>query len=117
MVALEYRDVEVDWCPGCRGVWLDEGELGILMAGDPAAELSVPVKDGNPSPLRCPACGDVMREAELAGQNVTLDRCPHGHGWWFDDGEVRAVIRSIGESKAIAQLSDFYETLFGHQEE
>jgi uncharacterized protein len=28
----ERRGVEIDYCPKCRGVWLDRGELDKLMA-------------------------------------------------------------------------------------
>jgi Zn-finger nucleic acid-binding protein len=114
LVALEYRDVEVDWCPACNGLWLDRGELGALMRGDPAAEAEIPLAYAGRSKLRCPSCGDWMRKARVIGTQIDLDVCPHGHGWWFDSGEVKAVIESIGDPEAIAALSDFYESLFGH---
>jgi len=28
------RDVEIDYCPRCRGVWLDRGELDKLIERD-----------------------------------------------------------------------------------
>ncbi len=114
LVALEYRDVEVDWCPGCHGLWLDRGELGILLRGDPAADADIPLEPGARTKRRCPSCGDRMREARAIGTPVTLDVCPHDHGWWFDAGEVKAVINSVGDEKTVAALSDFYESLFGH---
>ena len=27
LVITERRDIEIDYCPECRGVWLDKGEL------------------------------------------------------------------------------------------
>ncbi|NIV72594.1 MAG: hypothetical protein GWN16_11560, partial [Calditrichae bacterium] len=27
MMILEYNEVELDYCPICGGVWLDQGEL------------------------------------------------------------------------------------------
>ncbi|WP_233834448.1 TFIIB-type zinc ribbon-containing protein [Paraburkholderia sp. ZP32-5] len=30
----ERRSVEIDYCPDCRGVWLDRGELDKLIAQD-----------------------------------------------------------------------------------
>lgn len=113
LVALEFRDVEVDWCPACRGLWLDRGELGILLRGDPAADADIPLESGARSELRCPSCGDRMREASATVAPVSLDVCPHGHGWWFDAGEVEAVINSVGDAESVAALSDFYESLFG----
>ncbi|MCS6771946.1 MAG: zf-TFIIB domain-containing protein [Kiritimatiellae bacterium] len=114
LVALEYRNVEVDWCPACRGIWMDRGELGVLLRGDPAADALIPLSVGARSPRRCPACGDWMREARAQQAPITLDVCPHDHGWWFDEGEVKAVTRTIADDRALAQLTDFYESLFGH---
>ncbi len=31
LVPVERQGVEVDYCPGCRGVWLDRGELDKLI--------------------------------------------------------------------------------------
>ena len=32
--AIEKYSVEVDVCPGCKGVWLDRGELEKILAAD-----------------------------------------------------------------------------------
>lgn len=39
LVIAERSGVEIDYCPKCRGVWLDRGELDKLIerAGAPAA--------------------------------------------------------------------------------
>lgn len=47
----ERRGIEIDYCPNCRGVWLDRGELDKLMQLDeppvrhPAASYPVPDRD------------------------------------------------------------------------
>jgi Zn-finger nucleic acid-binding protein len=52
LVMSERQGVEIDYCPQCRGVWLDRGELdkiierGSLAASAPAA--------GNPPPQQQP---------------------------------------------------------------
>ena len=33
----ERQGVEIDYCPECRGVWLDRGELDKLIAGEERA--------------------------------------------------------------------------------
>lgn len=40
LVMTERQGVEIDYCPRCRGVWLDRGELDKLM--DRAAAQAVP---------------------------------------------------------------------------
>ena len=34
LLMTERRSVEIDYCPACRGVWLDRGELDKLIAQD-----------------------------------------------------------------------------------
>jgi Zn-finger nucleic acid-binding protein len=38
----ERRGVEIDYCPQCRGVWLDRGELDKIIEADLATGASVP---------------------------------------------------------------------------
>lgn len=42
--AVERGGVEIDICPGCKGVWLDRGELEKLLAIE-AGERALPVAD------------------------------------------------------------------------
>ncbi|MBN3806698.1 hypothetical protein GXB81_27155 [Paraburkholderia sp. Ac-20336] len=34
LLMTERRSIEIDYCPNCRGVWLDRGELDKLIAQD-----------------------------------------------------------------------------------
>jgi Zn-finger nucleic acid-binding protein len=34
LLLAERQDVEIDYCPECRGVWLDRGELDKLLVRD-----------------------------------------------------------------------------------
>jgi Zn-finger nucleic acid-binding protein len=39
----ERQGIEIDYCPGCRGVWLDRGELDKIVersAAEPAARFA-----------------------------------------------------------------------------
>ena len=36
LVMSERSGVEIDYCPSCRGVWLDRGELDKILARDDA---------------------------------------------------------------------------------
>lgn len=40
LVMTERQGVEIDYCPSCRGIWLDRGELDKLL--DKAAAVAVP---------------------------------------------------------------------------
>ena len=38
MIALELAEVEVDYCTACGGIWLDAGELELLLGNAQNAE-------------------------------------------------------------------------------
>jgi uncharacterized protein len=41
LVMSERQGIEIDYCPKCRGVWLDRGELDkIIERSDPAGSLA-----------------------------------------------------------------------------
>jgi Zn-finger nucleic acid-binding protein len=48
LVMMERQGVEIDYCPKCRGVWLDRGEL------DKIIERSAPAQTPNPMPMPNP---------------------------------------------------------------
>jgi Zn-finger nucleic acid-binding protein len=46
LVMADRNGVEIDYCPKCRGVWLDRGELDKIIeradSGDPAPKAAAP---------------------------------------------------------------------------
>ncbi|WP_270373816.1 TFIIB-type zinc ribbon-containing protein [Marinicauda sp. Alg238-R41] len=42
LVMTERQGVEIDYCPKCRGVWLDRGELDKIIEKSAAAEARGP---------------------------------------------------------------------------
>ena len=53
LVMTERNGVEIDYCPKCRGVWLDRGELDKILerAGGPVATAAPPVMAPAPQPV------------------------------------------------------------------
>jgi len=97
MIVLEANQVEVDHCLGCGGVWLDAGELELLLAGaEEASRLleSFEVDEGvTEKKIRCPLCSSKMDKVLCGlGKKVLIDRCPRGDGLWFDRGELGEVL-------------------------
>ncbi len=54
LVMTERQGVEIDYCPSCRGIWLDRGELDKLLERSAAAAPSAPPQASAPSPQRRP---------------------------------------------------------------
>lgn len=88
---LRFQSVEVDYCEQCRGVWLDAGELEQLV-GAPLPDFQS--QTGTvPSGKKhlCPRC-DARLEEIAAPDNLTLDKCPRGHGLWLDADELQKLL-------------------------
>lgn len=49
LVMSERQGIEIDYCPSCRGVWLDRGELDKIIERSSAEQPSAP-----PPPLSQP---------------------------------------------------------------
>ncbi|MCL6698870.1 zf-TFIIB domain-containing protein [Sphingomonas sp. NSE70-1] len=43
LVMSERQGIEIDYCPSCRGVWLDRGELDKIIERSGAVEQAAPV--------------------------------------------------------------------------
>jgi uncharacterized protein len=48
MVRTYRRDVEIDTCSDCRGVWLDRGELDKILRLEPLPTVAPPRPPGKP---------------------------------------------------------------------
>ncbi len=64
LVMTDRNGVEIDYCPKCRGVWLDRGELDkIIDRATPPMPLSEPPRSAEPSP-RQPRDDDRHRDRD-----------------------------------------------------
>ena len=64
---------------------------------------------GHPQPKRkCPRCRRriVPVRAPSREGELILDECPHGHGLWFDQGELGALIQGLigDDSESLEQI-------------
>ena len=98
MITLELRDVEIDHCVACGGIWLDEGELELLLDDEQRAKallksFEVDAKCAEAA-RPCPICRRKMQKV-LVGRDepaLLIDRCARNHGLWFDAGELDEII-------------------------
>jgi Zn-finger nucleic acid-binding protein len=52
LVIAERSGVEIDYCPQCRGVWLDRGELDKIIERSAAYAAPPPPPPATPQPVR-----------------------------------------------------------------
>ena len=50
LVMTERQGVEIDYCPVCRGVWLDRGELDKILERSAVPAPAAPAAYGTPGP-------------------------------------------------------------------
>jgi uncharacterized protein len=117
MVALELAEIEIDYCPACGGVWLDSGELDILMGH--TGELPDFVKSLRlaencaEKPVKCPICAKKMAKVvPPAAPELILDNCPAGDGIWLNKGELESVLLLGGrkDDSVLGLLQDMFGT-------
>lgn len=61
LVMADRQGVEIDYCPKCRGVWLDRGELDKIIERAPtqtAAPVSLPQQESSYSSKQYDKSGD-----------------------------------------------------------
>lgn len=62
LVMSERQGVEIDYCPQCRGVWLDRGELDKVVERSAAIETARPAPQPAPQPYREHIGGDYRQQ-------------------------------------------------------
>ena len=89
------EDVEVDYCPSCRGLWLDRNEIRELAqkSDDKLLELRELVQEGAPDEPAastvappCPACGGKLTLAAFG--SIQMEHCSACDGVYLDRGEL-----------------------------
>lgn len=111
MIVLELDEVEIDHCVTCEGIWLDGGELEILLENSAAKDgfLASFAKDsaGKEKARKCPICDKRMEKALYRGnKTIRIDRCKKNDGVWLDKGELREILEeaSYGDSGRVLDL-------------
>jgi Zn-finger nucleic acid-binding protein len=87
--------MEVDYCPDCRGMWLDFDELDRLedVVFDEDTHKGSLVHRESPVNGCCPVCGSHLLEFQYRLYDLKLDFCQEKHGFWLDAGEDERVLQ------------------------
>jgi uncharacterized protein len=71
LVMSDRQGVEIDYCPQCRGVWLDRGELDKIIERSAAAEM----------PTQPAAAPQAPPQGGFAPQGYPMPHQGYGHGY------------------------------------
>lgn len=99
------RDLDVERCPECSGIFFNPGELEAFLHGEVASTiwldwdrmeaLRAPTGEGptlrDRHYVRCPICRELMNSRNFGRRSgVLVDIC-RAHGVWLDGGELRTI--------------------------
>lgn len=120
LIALEFNEVEIDYCTQCKGIWLDSGELELLLGNHEKTKTFLSI--GSPAQVpegeksrKCPECDKKMtKESTQSDPPVIFDHCPENHGLWLDAGELHTILdhmdSEIGSNEIGQHLRDMFAT-------
>ena len=97
---LVYKDIELDQCLNCGGMWFDGGELRNVkdredeflqwldtdLFSDPKQFI------GAYSTMTCPKDKDPLYEISYNNADIKIDVCRKCQGIWLDKGEYESLI-------------------------
>lgn len=130
MIVVEHSNIELDYCPGCQGVWFDSGELALLLenavfAGSvsPLAHILSTTEVKSPQKKRkCPICWRRMGVLTVGKEPaIVIDCCRQGDGLWFDGGELHHLVGQLvkqpaGKTNHQQQILTFLQEVFQAKE-
>jgi Zn-finger nucleic acid-binding protein len=116
MVVFEVEKVEVDHCLGCGGIWLDAGELQLLLRSaadkDRVLDSFETDKENKEKKRRCPICLKKMGKILCCpAKKILIDKCRKNDGLWFDLGELNEIIKAGGldkDNRVLVMLEDMF---------
>ena len=88
------KDLELDQCFSCGGVWFDQGELDQYMS-DQLFDINSPLLGGDLDQKldqkdgKCPKCEEIMtKKPAPTDSSITIDFCEKCSGVWLDSTEI-----------------------------
>lgn len=116
-IVLELNQIEIDYCTKCSGIWLDSGELELLLDSNEKNKLLnslLVVKNIPEKSIRCPVCSKKMEKVFFSeNEKIILDRCRRFHGLWFNKGELQKFVE-YGSADSERKVSKLLKEMFSN---
>ncbi len=100
LVMADRGGVEIDYCPKCRGVWLDRGELDKII--DRSAGAGAPPVDSRPALQMVPPAPQMYQQPPVYQQPPTYGRRDDD-----DDDDDKRGYRKKRRESFLGDLFDF----------
>ena len=126
--ALQTRStdgVEIDECPGCRGIWFDADELRrVKDESDPDLNWMDFELWKHPEkfhvagrPINCPKCASPLVAIDYGDTGVEVDFCTECRGVWLDANELGKIIDNLSDELLTKDVSDYLRASFAEAKE
>jgi Zn-finger nucleic acid-binding protein len=115
MEKKQLRNVEIDECQQCKGIWFEEDEL--RKAKD-SADSDLNWMDfevfkhedkfkAEPRTLVCPKCSDTLVSIDYDNTDVEIDCCAKCKGIWLEKGEFKKIVDTLTEELLTKSFSEY----------
>jgi len=120
MESQKIKDVEIDVCRNCAGIWFDQDELRKAKdQTDPDMnwmDFEIWKKEDkfkfSQKPVQCPKCKLDMVIIDYNKTNVEIDYCPKCQGTWLDEGEFQKIIEVLFSEMANKSIPEYLKASF-----
>lgn len=85
LVMSDRQGVEIDYCPKCRGVWLDRGELDKIIERSAAYDQGNTNSNTNPNPTPPPSQYKTYPDHKYGNQQYDSNYKKKKRGGFLDD--------------------------------
>ncbi|HUN26692.1 MAG TPA: zf-TFIIB domain-containing protein [Steroidobacteraceae bacterium] len=95
LTATKRHKLAVNYCPTCKGMWLEHAELEQLE--DEVFDFGEHAKGtlvfgSQPTTHPCPECGVALRSFRYRFYELAMELCVNQHGYWLTDDEDTRVL-------------------------
>jgi uncharacterized protein len=104
LVMSERQGIEIDYCPDCRGVWLDRGELDKIIERSSGAAASAVVAAPVATPVAQPASSQPASHASQQRQPEGFGHSRPSHGY---PGDYEGQYKKKKKESFLSDLFDF----------
>jgi Zn-finger nucleic acid-binding protein len=111
------KDVKVEECKQCHGVWFDATELE-----EATKEVDQDLRwmdfdlwknqdsiDVSRGTLMCPRCNIPMAMVKYGPTEVQVDTCTNCHGIWLDKGEFEEIISALEDELSSMSEDEYWD--------
>lgn len=108
--------LEVNYCPSCRGMWLEHQELDqledeVFDFGEHAKGTLVFSKTATTD--KCPECDALLKKFKYRLYDLEMELCENQHGYWLTDDEDTRVLELMKKDEADWQRKLLAEDKWG----